>query len=153
MRILHDFHLLDTDFETSFDRITTIGASMFKVPMCLVSLVDTDRQWFKACWGLDTRETSRDAAFCAYVIMPDAPDVMTVCDATQDPRFHNNPLVTGPPHIRFYAGTPLVCGGQKIGTFCSSDAYCDTAMSERSASGRSRRKSLETPCWWIHWNS
>jgi len=119
--VLHDFHLLDTDFEKSFDRITSIGASMFKVPMCLVSLVDTDRQWFKACWGLDARETSRDAAFCGYVILPNAPEVMTVCDAQQDPRFFNNPLVTGPPHIRFYAGAPLLCNGQKIGTFCILD--------------------------------
>jgi hypothetical protein len=87
IQVLHDFHLLDTDFEVAFDRIASLGARHFEVPICLVSLVDSDRQWFKAASGLDARQTCRDAAFCTHAIMPGAPDIFEVPDATTDPRW------------------------------------------------------------------
>ena len=77
---------------------------MFNVPIMLITLVDVERQWFKACVGLDVSETGRDEAFCAHAIMPEAPSPFVVLDAMADVRFARNPLVVGPPHIRFYAG-------------------------------------------------
>ena len=79
---------------------------MFNVPICIVTLVDAERQWFKACVGLDVCETGRDAAFCAHAILPQAPKPFVVLDALADPRFARNPLVVGAPYIRFYAGAP-----------------------------------------------
>lgn len=112
--------VLDTPPEERFDRIVRFAAAEFEVPMVLVSLVDQDRQWFKAKVGLDACETTRDASFCGHAIVQDA--VLVVEDALQDPRFADNPLVTGPPHIRFYAGAPLqLPGGQRVGTLCLLD--------------------------------
>jgi GAF domain-containing protein len=108
MKMLEQFSILDTDFERSFDRITQIGARMFNIPICLVSLVDRNRQWFKSCIGLDVRETGRDSAFCTHTIMPDAPDIFIVRDTLLDPRFFNNPLVTGDPFIRYAQPCPTV---------------------------------------------
>ena len=99
----------------------------FRVPIALVSLVDDHRQWFKSCYGLDVMQTPRDVAFCAHAIMPDAPEIFEVPNATLDPRFSQNPLVTGDPNIRYYAGAPLVVnispdtGPQKMGTLCVID--------------------------------
>ena len=121
VRALHDFCLLDTDFESSFDRIATLAAHRFGTSISLVSLVDSKRQWFKASYGLDARETCRDAAFCTHAIMPNGPPIFEVTDATLDPRFGNNPLVTGLPSIRYYAGRPLICNKQPIGTLCIID--------------------------------
>mmetsp|Transcript_37966 Transcript_37966/g.127034 ORF Transcript_37966/g.127034 Transcript_37966/m.127034 type:complete len:319 (+) Transcript_37966:133-1089(+) len=118
---LHDFHLLDTDFEEPFDRLATLAARHFDVPIALVSLVDTDRQWFKAAEGLPVRQTCRDAAFCTHAIMPGAPTIFEINDAAEDKRFCDNPLVTGDPYIRYYAGRALVCDGQPIGTLCLID--------------------------------
>lgn len=119
---LEKYRVLDSEMEQSFDRISELAIGMFKVPIALISLVDTDRQWFKSCYGLDVRETSRKDAFCAHAIMPDAPSVFIVPDATDDPRFANNPLVLNHPHIRFYAGAPLISNGQKLGTVCIIDS-------------------------------
>ena len=83
---LHDFHLLDTDFEEPFDRLATLAARHFDVPIALVSLVDTDRQWFKAAEGLPVRQTCRDAAFCTHAIMPGAPTIFEINDAAEDKR-------------------------------------------------------------------
>ena len=84
--------------------------------------MDVDRQWFKSRVGLEATETHRDSAFCAYTVLDDSPDVMVVLDATKDPRFHTNPLVLGPPFIRFYAGAAIYVDEVKIGSFCIIDS-------------------------------
>jgi PAS domain S-box-containing protein/putative nucleotidyltransferase with HDIG domain len=120
LRTLHAYSILDTPPEAAFNRISTLAAQLFQAPITLVSLVDTDRQWFKACFGVDMRETSRELSFCAYAILSD--EVMVVPDALADPRFDDNALVTGPPNIRFYAGAPLKApNGQNLGSCCIMD--------------------------------
>eukprot|EP00953_Heterococcus_sp_UTEX-ZZ885_P003254 2276-Heterococcus_DN1.PRE.1 len=122
LALLHSLQILDTGDDDAFERITKMASKLFNVPICLVSLVDADRQYFKSKRGLVARETSRDMAFCAYAVLPDAPDVFVVPDATTDRRFMFNVLVTGPPDLRFYAGAPLILdGGLKIGTLCLLD--------------------------------
>ena len=117
---LHELKLLDTASELRFDRYTRLVAEIFEFPIVLVSLIDQDRQWFKSSCGLDLRETSRDVSFCAHAI--NAHGVMVVPDATEDSRFAGNPLVTGEPHIRFYAGAVVHGpGGQPLGTLCVID--------------------------------
>ena len=117
---LHDLGILDTPAEERFDRYTRLAAALFDVPTALVSLVDSDRQWFKSRHGLDTEETPRDRAFCAHAILET--DVFQVPDARVHPDFADNPLVTQPPHVRFYAGTPLtVRGCHRVGTLCLID--------------------------------
>lgn len=112
--------ILDTSAEERFDRITRMARNMFDVPISLVSLVDEDRQWFKSCCGLPVPETPRDISFCGHAILGD--DLFVVEDATRDLRFADNPLVSGDPHIRFYAGSPLQIGeGYKLGTLCIID--------------------------------
>jgi phosphoserine phosphatase RsbU/P len=122
LEALHGLNLLDTPTEERFDRITRVLTLVLGVPMAYISLVDSNRQWFKSSCGLDpnTTETPRAVSFCGHAILSDEP--MVVPDAAQDVRFHDNPLVTGDPHIRFYAGHPL-CGpgGQKVGTLCIAD--------------------------------
>ena len=117
---LHATGLLDTPPEERFDRITRIARDLFKVPIALVSLVDVDRQWFKSRIGTDLTETPRASALCGHAVLSD--DALIVHDATIDPRFKTNPLVTGPMHLRFYAGVPLRgIGGQRVGTLCVID--------------------------------
>ncbi len=118
LEALRRYAVLDTGPEERFDRITRLAARLLGVPICLVSLVDRDRQWFKSRVGLAACETSRDTAFCAHAILDDRP--LVVLDAREDPRFQGNPLVTGAPHIRFYAGAPLVvASGHRLGTLCA----------------------------------
>jgi phosphoribosyl 1,2-cyclic phosphodiesterase/CheY-like chemotaxis protein len=118
---LKKLEILDTDPEERFDRITRIASEAFDVPIALVSLVDHDRQWFKSCIGLRVKETPRDMALCAHAILED--QVLIVPDAFLDPRFADNPLVTGEPHVRFYAGCPLkLPDGNRIGTLCLIDS-------------------------------
>ncbi|CAO3424772.1 hybrid sensor histidine kinase/response regulator [Azospirillum argentinense] len=113
---LKRYDVLDTPAEEVFDRITTLAARYFGMPIALVSLVDETRQWFKSHYGLEISCTERRLAFCAYTILEER--VMVVPDAMADERFANNDLVTGPPHIRFYAGAPLVAEDRHLlGTF------------------------------------
>lgn len=112
--------LLDTPGEPRFDRLTRLVQQCLQTDIVLISLVDADRQWFKSKQGLDACETGRDISFCGHAILET--DIFQVPDASQDPRFADNPLVTGAPHIRFYAGAPLQVDGQTIGTLCLIDA-------------------------------
>jgi signal transduction histidine kinase len=123
--VLEDIGILDSGSAPEFDRLTRLAARHFDVMIALVSIVGEHRQWFKSCFGLDASETDRRHAFCSHTIL--GADIMVVPDATRDGRFKDNPLVTGPPNIRFYAGAPLIIDGAAIGTFCLVD---DTPRSE-----------------------
>jgi DNA-binding response OmpR family regulator len=119
---LYALEVLDSPEELAFDDLVRMAASVCGTPTALVSLVDLDRQWFKARFGLAAKQTPREVAFCAYAVQSPG-EVMVVNDASADPRFSANPLVTGNPNIRFYAGAPLVTGnGEAIGTLCVIDA-------------------------------
>ena len=113
--------LLDTPPEERFDRIVEFAAHEFDVPIALITLLDDDRQWFKAAVGMGTTcQTSRDISFCGHTILKN--EIMVIEDASLDPNFSDNPLVTGPPHIRFYAGAPLVLpSGYAMGSLCVID--------------------------------
>lgn len=119
LQTLHQLLIMDTPPEERFDRITQFARFEFDVPIALITLVDKDRQWFKSSAGLNACETSRDISFCGHAVLRD--DIMLVPDAWLDERFHDNPLVTGEPYIRFYAGAPLAVEGQNIGTLCLID--------------------------------
>ena len=113
--------ILDTAPDASFDHVVRLVASAFDAPIALVSMVDRDRQWFKARVGLSITETSRDIAFCAHAI-EHGDDAFVVNDARIDERFADNPLVTGEPGIRFYAGQPVRApDGERVGTVCVID--------------------------------
>lgn len=120
---LSSFAILDTPEEAAFDHITQLAAHLLDAPIALISLVDEKRQWFKSAYGLDVRETPRDQAFCIHALALQPGGVLVVPDATGDPRFAENPLVTGPPHIRFYAGAVLTDpDGHNLGTLCVIDS-------------------------------
>lgn len=112
--------LLDGPPEERFDRLTRLARRLFNVPIALVSLVDANRQWLKSCLELDVVETPRDVAFCAHAILQD--NVFIIPNDLEDQRFADNPLVTGEPYIRFYAGRPLKdVNGFPLGTLCLID--------------------------------
>jgi hypothetical protein len=114
---LHRYDILDTAPEEQFDRIANLARVLFDTPMASVTLVDRDRQWFKAKIGIDDDETSRDLSFCSRAMENEG--VFVVQNAKEDPRFADNALVTGGPQIRFYAGAPLrSSNGQNLGAVC-----------------------------------
>lgn len=121
LRALRELLILDTPPEERFDRIVAFAADEFEVPIALISLVDRERQWFKARVGLDVCETAREISFCGHAVLQ--PEIFMVLDAARDPRFADNPLVLGAPFIRFYAGAPLMLpGGAAVGTLCLIDS-------------------------------
>jgi two-component system sensor histidine kinase/response regulator len=119
LRVLRSLKVLDTGPESLFDAAVQAAAAACRTPIALVSFVDEDRQWFKARVGLDTTETPHEISFCAHVVA--GGELLVVNDATTDPRFSTSPFVTGPPHIRFYAGAPIRAEGFVLGSVCVID--------------------------------
>jgi GAF domain-containing protein len=129
---LQHYRILDTAPERSFDAITELASFICEAPIAFVSLVDRERQWFKSKIGLEATETHRDSSFCAHVVFKGA--LMVVEDATKDARFTDNPLVTDDPHIRFYAGAPLITpDGHGLGSLCVVDRAPRKLSSERAS--------------------
>lgn len=155
---LRGYGLLDTPNEAVFDTIVLDAKQALRMPIVLISLIGADRQWFKAKTGLEVDEIPLCISFCTHAIK--GPGVFVVPDAARDPRFADNPLVTGEPLIRFYAGAPLVAhNGRRIGTLCALDtqphhdfgdaaAATLTALAERTmaaAEVRNLRRRQERP--------
>jgi phosphoserine phosphatase RsbU/P len=127
---LRALELLDTPPEERFDRIVQLARGVFGVPIAYIALVDADRQWFKAKCGISAVQTGRAESFCGHAILGEGP--MIVPDATLDDRFHDNPLVVGSPHIRFYAGYPLAGpNGHNVGTLCLADTQPRTLSEQQ----------------------
>ena len=154
LQTLERYQVLDTPEEPAFDDLVKLAGRVCGAPIALVSLVDRDRQWFKARFGMEARETPRDHSFCAHALAKPT-EAMVVEDALEDPRFRDNPLVQRDPNIRFYAGVPLVApDGQPLGSFCVIDRVprrlseeqlqmLDLLAREAMAQLELRRKSLE----------
>lgn len=130
LRTLRDYRILDTPPEIAFDRITKLAADLLDAPIALVSFNDERRLWFKSAVGISHRETPRENSFCQHALQEDGP--MIVSDAHDDDRFRDHGMVTGDPHIRFYAGAPLRAhNGHVLGMLCILDTKPRPALSER----------------------
>lgn len=132
--------LLYSPSEERFDRITSLASKVFDVPIVLVSLIADQCQWFKSAQGLTAAETTREISFCGHAILGDG--ALVVPDASVDPRFADNPLVAGPPNIRFYAGHPVEYQGKKLGTLCLID-------SEPRPFSMAEREDLKSMALWV----
>ena len=131
LELLRQYEVLDTAAEQVFDEITATAAEVCQTPVCLLTFIDRDRQWFKSRVGIDVQETPREIAICAYTIC--GTDLFVVPDTMADKRFADNPLVAGEPHIRFYAGMPLLSPeGLAVGTLCVLDSKPRTLTPDQS---------------------
>jgi len=118
---LKAMNILDTSPEERFDRITRIATQLFNVPISTITLIDSKREWFKSCQGLSEKEGDRAVSFCGHAVVEEK-DVFIIPDASKDPRFADNPMVTGEPFVRLYAGVPLSGpNGYHVGVFCIKD--------------------------------
>ena len=134
MRMLRQTRILDTAPEETFDRFTSLAKRFFNVPISLVTLVDSSRVWFKSNLGLeDAAQAHRDIAFCSYTVLESSPDVFILRDTLEDARFQNNPLVTGAPFLRFYAGAAIKVQGMKLGSLCIMDTKPHPDFSDKDA--------------------
>jgi|APLak6261672720_1056091.scaffolds.fasta_scaffold02346_3 signal transduction histidine kinase len=131
LKELYKFDILDTPYEDEFDDIVKLASLLCNTSISTITLIDSSRQWFKAKVGLENRETSREVSFCSYAIAANT-DLYQVEDATKSIIFENNPLVTGNPNIRFYAGVPLVSSnGFSLGTLCVIDSQPKVLTTEQ----------------------
>ena len=128
---LRSYHILDTRAEESFNRITLLASRIFNVPIAVIALIDSDRQWFKAKTGIEACSTSRDISICDYAIRQD--DVFELLEPQATPEFRENPMVTGSlMNIRYYAGMPLQAfNGDKLGTLCLISEAPREALTEK----------------------
>jgi len=123
---LQSYNIFDTAEEKDFDQLTSLASAICGVPIALITFIDEKRQWFKSHWGTDITENLRELSFCTHAIASDD-EIMIVSDARMDDRFADNPMVTGPTQVRFYAGVPLVNeDGYALGTLCVIDQQVQT---------------------------
>lgn len=140
---LRRFKILDTEPESAFDDLTLLASHICGTPIALITLVDADRQWFKSRVGVTITETSRSIAFCSYAIQQR--DLYIVPDALDNELFRDNPLVTGEPFIRFYAGAPLITpDGHPLGTLCVVDRVSRTLTSEQEEALQALKRQAES---------
>ncbi|MGE0865603.1 MAG: ATP-binding protein [Vicinamibacterales bacterium] len=143
IKALRAYHILDTDPEQAFDDLTLLASQVCGTPIALITLVDENRQWFKSRVGIDIQETARNISFCSHAI--EQPGLFVVPDTLSDGRFRNNPMVVSDPHIRFYAGAPLLTrDGDPLGTICVVDSTPRTLTDGQRAALNALRRQAET---------
>jgi len=143
LKALHAYHILDTDPEQAFDDLTLLASQVCGTPIALITLVDENRQWFKSKVGIDVDETARNISFCAHAI--EQPGLFVVPDTLSDGRFRDNPMVVSEPHIRFYAGAPLLTrDGDPLGTICVVDNKPRVLTDDQRAALNALRRQAES---------
>ncbi|NTV31125.1 PAS domain S-box protein [candidate division WWE3 bacterium] len=126
---VHALNILDTPPEERFDRITKTATSVFHAPISTITIIDTSREWYKSCQGVDSQEKDRAISFCGHALLSEG--VMIIPDTLKDERFRDNPMVISAPNIRFYAGVPLYAAdGSRVGVFCIKDVQPRTPTDE-----------------------